>query len=223
MRKPSRSGFQGGVQNALLQLRCENPARSLPPLRPEHFPPPEPQLPLRFLLITPHGRFSDGVLRMLVAQTHPDPMCRMPLLARCLKVPHQHLVNLFFHRTQPRRLSYHRFSLEGNRVRYRLTHHPPVHAMLLGESWIVSPAACLRRITSNSSALCLLSIPESSHPALFRWANLDERSGPIYASEPKAQEVARVKGYCHYEKLRHVLIDVGPGGSFVWGNKGTCT
>ena len=49
--------------------------------------------------------------------------------------------------------------------------------------WIVSPAAYPRRITSNSSIFCLLSIPESLHPGLYRWANLDERSGPIQMSE----------------------------------------
>jgi hypothetical protein len=35
-----------------------------------------------------------------------------------------------------------------------------------------------RRITSNSSTLCLLSIPEYLHPGRYRWASSDERSGP---------------------------------------------
>lgn len=33
MRRLSRPGFQGGVQDPLFQLRCQNPARPLPPLR----------------------------------------------------------------------------------------------------------------------------------------------------------------------------------------------
>jgi serine/threonine protein kinase len=43
---------------------------------------------------------------------------------------------------------------------------------------IVSPAAYPNRISSNSSTLLLLFIPESSHPGLCRWAKLDDQSGP---------------------------------------------
>jgi len=55
-------------------------------LRHEHFPPTEPQLSLPHLHIATHRSFPDGVIRMLAAQAHPDPMSRMPLLAWCLKV-----------------------------------------------------------------------------------------------------------------------------------------
>jgi len=69
---------------------------------------------------------------MLVAQAHPNPMSRVPLLARRFYVRSQHLVDVFLDRTQPRRISNYRFSLGRNRVPNRLPHHPPVHAMLLG-------------------------------------------------------------------------------------------
>jgi hypothetical protein len=67
-----------------------------------------------------------------MAEAHPDPMSRMPLLARRSEVRAQHLVEVFLDRTQPGRFSYRRFSLRRNRARYRLPHHPPVHIMLLG-------------------------------------------------------------------------------------------
>src|ERR1035437_1313340 len=50
-------------------------------LRHEYFPPTEPQLPLPRLHIAPHRGFPNGMIRMLVAQTHPNPMSRVPLLA----------------------------------------------------------------------------------------------------------------------------------------------
>ena len=51
-------------------------------------------------------------------------------------------------------------------------------ACFFDNSWIVSPAACPRRISSNSSTLLLLSIPEFCHPGLSRWAKLEDQSGP---------------------------------------------
>jgi hypothetical protein len=42
---------------------------------------------------------------MLAAQAHPDPMSRMSLLARSLKVCGQHLVDVFLDRPQPRRFT----------------------------------------------------------------------------------------------------------------------
>ena len=51
-------------------------------LRHEFFPAAEPQLPLPHLHIAPHRSFPDGMIRMLAAQAHPDPVSRMPLLAR---------------------------------------------------------------------------------------------------------------------------------------------
>jgi hypothetical protein len=44
----------------------------------------------------------------------------------------QHLLDVFLQRTQPRRFSDNRFSLGRNRASQRLSHHPSVHAMLLG-------------------------------------------------------------------------------------------
>ncbi len=70
---------------------------------------------------------------MLLAQPHPDPMSRMPLFARSLKVGGQHPLDVLHDRTQSRRFAYHRFSLGRNRVADRLPHHPPVHAVLLGQ------------------------------------------------------------------------------------------
>ncbi len=102
-------------------------------LRHEHFPPAESQLPLPLPHIAPYRRFPDRVLRMLLAQPHPDPMSRMSLLARSLKVRGQHPFDLLLHRTQSGRFTYHRFSLRRNRVPDRLSHHPPVHAVLLGQ------------------------------------------------------------------------------------------
>ncbi len=71
---------------------------------------------------------------MLVTQAHTGSKSRVPLLARRLNVRGRHLVDVFLDRAQPGRLSYHRFSLGRNRVPDRLTHHPPVHTMLLGQS-----------------------------------------------------------------------------------------
>jgi hypothetical protein len=68
----------------------------------------------------------------LAAQAHPNPMSRMPLLARRFYVRGQHLLNVFLQRTQPRRFPYHRFSSRRDRVAERQPHHPPVHTMLLG-------------------------------------------------------------------------------------------
>jgi hypothetical protein len=67
---------------------------------------------------------------MLAAQAHPDPMSRMPLLARRFYVRGQHLIDVFLDRTQPRRFPYYRFSLGRNRVPESLPHHPPVHTVL---------------------------------------------------------------------------------------------
>jgi hypothetical protein len=72
------------------------------------------------------------MIRMLAAQAHPDPMSRMPLLARRFYVRAQHLVDVFLDWTQPRCFPYYSFSLGRNRVPNRLPHHPSVHAMLLG-------------------------------------------------------------------------------------------
>src|SRR5450756_2346221 len=56
-------------------------------LRHEHFPSAEPQLPLTHRHVTPHRSFPNGIVRMLVAQAHPDPMSRVPLLAPALLCP----------------------------------------------------------------------------------------------------------------------------------------
>ncbi|MGO9094617.1 MAG: hypothetical protein ACLQGV_05285, partial [Bryobacteraceae bacterium] len=45
-----------------------------------------------------------------------------------------------------------------------------------------------RRISSNSSTLFLLSIPASSHPGLYRWAKLDDQSGPNQMRELNFEE-----------------------------------
>jgi hypothetical protein len=71
-----------------------------------------------------------GVARMLVAQPHPDPMSRVPLLARRFYVRSQHLLDVFLQRAQSRRFSDHRFSFGRNRAGKRLPHHPPVHTVL---------------------------------------------------------------------------------------------
>ena len=101
-------------------------------LRHEHFPPAESQLSLPLPHIAPHCGFTDRVLRMLLAQPHPDPMSRMPLFARSLKVRGQHPLDVRHDRTQSGRFAYHRFSLGRNSVPDRLPHHPPVHTVLLG-------------------------------------------------------------------------------------------
>jgi hypothetical protein len=72
------------------------------------------------------------MIRMLAAQAHPDPMSRVPLLARRFYVRSQHLLDVFLQRAQSRRFSDHRFSFGRNRVPERLSHHAPVHTMLLG-------------------------------------------------------------------------------------------
>jgi hypothetical protein len=69
---------------------------------------------------------------MFVAKAHPNPMSRMPLLARRLKVRGQHPLDVFLDRTQPQRFPNYRFSLGRDRACQRLPHHPPVHAMLPG-------------------------------------------------------------------------------------------
>jgi hypothetical protein len=101
-------------------------------LRHEDLSSTEPQLALPRLHIAPHRSFPDGMIRMLAAQAHPNPMSRVPLFARRFYVRGQHLVNVFLDRTQPRRFSNYRFSLGRNRVTDRLPHHPSVHAVLLG-------------------------------------------------------------------------------------------
>jgi hypothetical protein len=72
------------------------------------------------------------MIRMLAAQAHPDPMSRMPLLARSFYVRGQHLVDGLLDRTQPGRSPYYRFSLGRNRASQCLPHQPSVHVMLLG-------------------------------------------------------------------------------------------
>jgi len=67
---------------------------------------------------------------MLVPQPGPDPMRRVPLLARRLPVRFQHLLDMLFDRSQPRLFPIGLLPVRRDRARDRLAHHPPVNAML---------------------------------------------------------------------------------------------
>ena len=112
-----------------------------------------------------------GCSGCLFAQSRPNPMCRVPLLARCLPIGFQHPLDVFLHRTQLGLLTSRLLFLRRDRAGNRLPHHPPCTPCFFASSRIVSPAACPRRISSNSSTLLLLSIPESCHSGLSRWGH----------------------------------------------------
>ena len=103
-------------------------------LRHEHFPATESQLLFTQPHVSPHSGLTDRVLAMLLAQPCPDPMCRVPLLARRLPVGLQHPVDVIFHRTQFGRVTYRFPLLWRNRAGNRLAHHSPVHSILFRQS-----------------------------------------------------------------------------------------
>jgi hypothetical protein len=77
---------------------------------------PRAQFALLLPHIATHRSLPNGVFRMLLAQTHPDPVSRMPLLARGLLIRDQHLVDESLDRTQSRRFSYHPLAFGMNRA-----------------------------------------------------------------------------------------------------------
>ena len=100
-------------------------------LRHEYFLPAEPGLSLPRLHIAPHSSFPDGIIRVLAAQAHPDPMSRVPLLA--WRFSSEASICSMCSLTGPTvRFPHHRFSLGRNRVPDRLPHHQTVHTMLFG-------------------------------------------------------------------------------------------
>ncbi len=89
---------------------------------------------LSFLYVLPHGDFRDGEVGMLVAQPHPDAMRRVALLTRRLPVGFQHPLDCILQWTDLWLLPFVLLALWRDRARDCLTHHPSMHAMLLGQS-----------------------------------------------------------------------------------------
>jgi hypothetical protein len=84
--------------------------------------------------ISPDGRLSDRVFRVLGFQARPDPMRRVPLLFRCFQIQQQYLLDLVLDRAESRLIS--RWSLPHRRNRRadRLPDHSPVNAVLRSQT-----------------------------------------------------------------------------------------
>src|SRR5665213_1365942 len=78
--------------------------------------------------IAAHRRLRDFDQRHLSAQTHPDPMRRVALLARRLAISFQNLVDERDRRRQLRPLSFWNFSFRWDCAYQRLSHCPAVNS-----------------------------------------------------------------------------------------------
>src|SRR3954453_14941127 len=103
----------------------------------------------------------------------------MSLLARRLPVPFQDLVDDFFYRAESRFLSLHLLRSGGIAFAIACRTIRRCTPCFFASPWIVSPAAYPRRISSNISTFCLLSISGIVSFPSTGWANLRDQSGPI--------------------------------------------
>ena len=131
LRGSCREAFVAGVEidPALVPIHLRFAAK-LVGLRDKDLMSGKPHGDLALVDIAAHRRLGDRVRRVLLAQTRPDPMRCMTLLARRLAVGLQDLVDEGSHRRQLRPLSFRNFSFGGNGARQRLPHLAAMNSKL---------------------------------------------------------------------------------------------
>ena len=159
---------QIGVSFVPIHLRFHAPVVAL---RHEDFPRQQPQGELPLLHVLAHRPLRDRAVRQLLAQPRPDPVRRVPLLARRLPIAFQDLVDERDRRLQlparPFRSSCAGFGNAlpiASRTIRRCT-----LSFLATPAIVPTPNSYSRRISSNSSTLALQSngLPRSGY-ARFR-------------------------------------------------------
>jgi hypothetical protein len=151
----------------------------------------QPQLFLAPLHVAPHRRFRHSRIGMLPANPFPDPVRRVPLLARRFPIALQNPVDKLSHRPQLRTASRLCFSHWRNRTGQRLPHHPPVRLQLLRHSLDRSrpkPILAPNLLEQFHFASPVHRPPVDTADRLGRsgfpgWAKSKAQSGPTQSSE----------------------------------------
>ncbi len=182
------------------------------------------QLPFAFAHVLPHRHLRHLVLRQLAPDPLEDPVRGVTLLARRIAIGLQDSVDERLQRSNYRPFSLALLALRRLSIRQRLTHHPPMHPELGGNSLnrpnpeLVFPPDLLEQLHLRSPLHPEPPTSSAGCSAMRGWANSENRSGPNQTIEIRCVQRRLARSVedrpCPWSKLRQPRkgwrVAVGP-------------